>query len=119
MPKTYRLIIDPTVQAEQVTPETIDWIADWCKGRIARELDPESKIERITGVNVVTQNGVKLAAWGYYVVKKLNGDFKVYDPKYFTSKYALMVACRACSMQRCDEAMNIQGCICCAKRHKS
>jgi len=91
MDQTYKLIIDPTVQAVPITPETIDWAAGWCKGRTAKTFDPDSQMDKILGVHVVTQNGVKLAKWGWYIVKKLSGDFRVYDPRDFERKYQLVV----------------------------
>ena len=117
MDQTYRLIVEPTVQAAQVTPDSIEWLADWCRGRKATVFDQLEKVEKVVGVNVVTQHGVKLAPWNYFVARKLSGDFKVYDPTYFFSKYARMVMCWACSTQSCDQATGVRGCLCCHKKH--
>lgn len=118
MEQFYHLIVEPTTTAVPVTDRSIDWVADWCRGKIAKQTDPLTRTERVVGVNVVTQHGVKLAQWGYFVVKKSNGDFKVYDPHYFASKYAPMFVCASCATQRCDQALGIRGCICCHKRHR-
>lgn len=126
MDQTYQLLINPTVRAVQVTPDTIDWAASWCKGLTAKEFDPLNRIENIIGVNVFTQHGVKLAHWGHYIVKKMNGEFKVYDQGTFERKYALIANaektikdrwCKACEMQQCDQALKDNVCPCCERGH--
>jgi hypothetical protein len=79
--KTYRLIIPLTVEAELVTPETVKWIAEWCKGKVLSDGG---------GVMVPTLHGVEQALLNMYVVKKMSGDFKVINREFFESKYVLL-----------------------------
>lgn len=89
--KTYELIINPTVKAEQITPETIGWVSEWCKGRLVKEFDSEELVDRVVGLNVPTLKGVKTAEWGWYVLREMSGDFRVMDPLAFGLKYRLVV----------------------------
>jgi hypothetical protein len=79
-PRDYRLIVEPTVKAEEVTPESIKWIAAWCKGTL---------IENGTGIHVPTLTQVKKAELGWFVYKKRSGDFDTMPGDSFGRKYIL------------------------------
>lgn len=85
MPSRYELI-PVAVEAIQITPDSVHRAALWCGGRETEEIDDETG-ERTVGLNVPTLEGVDRASHGWYVVKDVNGEFKVKSPGQFEREY--------------------------------
>jgi hypothetical protein len=79
MDKTYKLIMEATVQAVPVTQETAAWAVSWCKGKLNDDK---------TGILVPCLRTVKLALFDKsHITKNLAGDFDVVDNHRFFHKY--------------------------------
>lgn len=97
MPKKYRLI-PRFVEAIQITPENVRRIAIWSGGFIHKEVDPEDRVEKVVGINVPTEDGVKQAKiiqndgrdFGDFVIKHTSGKFEVLDYFRFDVRYELI-----------------------------
>jgi hypothetical protein len=87
MQEKYVLRVVSEVEAVPITPETANWAAEWCRGRLMREVCPDTAAMTVVGVSVATQYGVKIARLGDYLVKKMSGDFTTIDAQGFNMKY--------------------------------
>lgn len=80
MQKTYRLIVDPTVEAVPINKDTLDWAAGWCKG-----------VKTKDGIVVPTLYGMKKASINEsFLVKTRSGDFRVEEITDFLRRYELV-----------------------------
>lgn len=62
------------VQAEQVTPETAQNIADWVGGQVIPTEDALDSNKKSVGINIPTLSGIVRASEGDYVVKGEHGE---------------------------------------------
>jgi hypothetical protein len=74
MPKKYT-IVPITVEAIELTPETVDRVVHWTGGVAVTEIDPEDSSKKFVAVNIPTKNGVERAQTGEVIVKGPRGDF--------------------------------------------
>lgn len=82
MDKTYKLIMEATVQAVPVTQETAAWAVGWCKGKMNDDK---------TAILVPCLREVKMAPLDKtYITKNLAGDFDVVENARFDRKYQLI-----------------------------
>lgn len=88
MPKLYRLIAH-TVEAIQLTAESVERAAMWCGGMVIDEYDAIDSTKKFSGMNIPTLNGVKRASEGDYIVKGPKGIFTVSPANVFESEYEL------------------------------
>lgn len=58
-----------TVEAVRLNEDNAAAVAEWCKGTLIEEIDPEHPEEMQPGINLNTPNGMKRASLGMYVVK--------------------------------------------------
>lgn len=89
MPKKYRLI-PVSVEAMQVTPESVKRAALWCGGVEVEEIDPQDKAKKFAALNIPTLSGVKRAGETDYIVKGLQGDFSVMNREDFEARYEMV-----------------------------
>lgn len=89
MPKTYKLIVY-TVQAMQLTPDSVDRAALWCGGMVVNEYDANDLSKKFVALNIPTIEGVKRAQEGDYIVKSESGGFCVVPKREFETKYELV-----------------------------
>ena len=68
--------------AHNLTVDNAEVIAQWCKGIVVEEIDPDGN--RFPGINVQCGIYVKRASLGDWVVLLDNGDFDVMGPNRFT-----------------------------------
>ncbi len=57
------------VNAEQLTQENGNQLAQWCEGVLVQEIDPFDSERTFNGINVPTANGAKRCSLGDYIVK--------------------------------------------------
>jgi hypothetical protein len=86
MPSRYRLI-PVSVEAIQLTPETVERAATWTGGRVVEEIDPVNSLRRFVALNIPTLDGVKRASEGDFVVKSMGGEFDVMREREFRRRY--------------------------------
>lgn len=84
MLKQYRLKVTQTVDAEKVTPENYQRIAEWCKGVIL------SHWGTVEGIMVPTLGGAVPAYIDREYVVKDGLAFRVMGISYFEDKYELV-----------------------------
>lgn len=90
MQRTYRLIVQHTVEAVQVTADSYKWAAGWCRGSENVEYDSLGERYRYT-VRVPTLRALKAAKIGDYILKTPAGDFDVMTRQEFENKYELAI----------------------------
>lgn len=90
MPRQYRLI-PVSVEAIQITSESVHRAALWCGGVEVEEIDPIDSTKKFAALNIPTLAGVQRAGEGDYVVKEMSpvakGRFRVMSKYDFESKY--------------------------------
>lgn len=90
MPRQYRLI-PISVEAIQVTPQSVHRAALWCGGIEVEEIDPIDNTKKFSALNIPTLSGVQRAGEGDYVVKEMSptarGRFRVMRQHEFETKY--------------------------------
>lgn len=90
MPRQYRLI-PVSVEAIQLTPESVQRAAQWCGGVEVEEIHPTDSSKRFVALNIPTLEGVQRASEGDYIVKELSlvakGRIRVMRAREFESKY--------------------------------
>jgi hypothetical protein len=74
----------------KIEPESVQRAALWCGGFEVTEVDPESKSLVFVALNIPTQEEIKRAALGDYVVKDPRGGIKVLSGQEFESQYELI-----------------------------
>jgi hypothetical protein len=89
MPRKYRLI-PVSVEAIQLTPESVKRAALWCGGVEVEEIDPHDSTKKFVALNIPTLSGVKRAGEGDYVIKGLQGEFSVMNSTDFETRYELV-----------------------------
>jgi hypothetical protein len=86
MPKEYKIKMF-SVQAEQLTPQTVNEIASWVGGRPVTEYDAEDMAQRFVALNVPTMRGVERAQQGDYVIKTAEGQIGVMKAHEFEQRF--------------------------------
>lgn len=86
MPSKYELIVY-TIDAIQVTPDSVSRAVLWCGGMQVEEVDPNDKSIKFVGVNVPTFEGMKRASEGDYILKTVQGSFNVMKRAEFERTY--------------------------------
>lgn len=89
MPKKYRLI-PVSVEAIQLTPETVKRAALWSGGVEIEEIDPEDSTKKFCGLNIPTLTGVQRAQEGDYILKNLQGHVTVMPKREFEARYEIV-----------------------------
>ena len=77
---------DIAVTAVRLNEENAALVADWCRGELIEEIDPEFPEEHQPGINVWTMNGVERASLHMYVVKYGNNFFVAHN-RVFETKF--------------------------------
>jgi hypothetical protein len=80
-----------TVEAIQLTPNSVKDTALWCGGYEIEQYDAIDRSKKFVGLNIPTMEGVKRASETDYVVKEATGTFSVMSQREFESKYELVV----------------------------
>jgi hypothetical protein len=75
------------IEAEKVTPETVDAIAAWTGGIKVEEIDPTDSTKKFVAVNFPTMQGNQRASEGEWVVKGTAGTFKKMGNTEFVATY--------------------------------
>lgn len=57
------------VEANQVTPESVESVSLWCHGRAVREFDALNHSDTYVGINVYTPEGMARAQQDDWIVK--------------------------------------------------
>jgi hypothetical protein len=78
MQQLYVPIAQETVEAVQLSSDSLRWAASWCKG---------TKLEDAVGLSVPTLQGPKPAYFSDLIVRKRSGDFVVMTREAFFQKY--------------------------------
>jgi hypothetical protein len=89
MPKRYRLI-PVSVEAIKIEPDSVQRAALWCGGFEVTEVDPDTKSLVFIALNIPTEQEIKRASLGDYVVKDPRGGIRVMSGKEFESQYELI-----------------------------
>jgi hypothetical protein len=79
-----------SVEAIQVTPESVERATLWSGARQVEEIDPNDSTKRFVALNIPTLDGVKRAGEGDYIVRNNLGEFSVMSQPEFESKYKLV-----------------------------
>lgn len=78
------------VNALELTKENVEQLALSCAGMIVEEIDSLDPTIRFVGINVPTVNGVQRASEGDYIVQGSKGEFYIYKPEYFKTKFEMI-----------------------------
>jgi len=71
------------IEAHRITVFNIQWVADWCGGKIIREsADAKHRL-----INIQTLEGGMLAAVGDWVIKGIKGEFYPCHHEIFEATY--------------------------------
>lgn len=63
------------VEAQKLSPENADKLAEWCGGLKVEELDAVDSSKTYVGINIPTLEGNMRASEGDYIVKGTRGEF--------------------------------------------
>lgn len=74
MPKEYT-IVPITVEAIELTPQTVSKAVQWTGGVEVTEIDPEDSSKKFVALNIPTKNGIERVHEGEVIVKGPRGDF--------------------------------------------
>lgn len=75
------------VEAVRLNEDNVRDVARWCGAQVIEEIDPEHPEEFQYGLNVDTNDGVKRASLGMYVIKFAR-TFHVSYPRPFEIRYS-------------------------------
>lgn len=77
------------VEAVQVSAENVDYIANWCGGKVDREEKPGDPTDVRISLSVPNINGNRTATIGHFVVREDDGKFWVRHAEEFLGEYEI------------------------------
>ena len=75
------------IEAYRLLPESADWLATWCGGRVNRDTKPSDPTDESITLSIPTLEGVMTAQEGDFVIKGVKGEFYPIKESIFRETY--------------------------------